>query len=127
MRHVPRLLSDVDALAAVCDLETVGRVSGRPHVIEIWFAASDDSVYMLAGGRERADWVKNLRRTPTVGVRIGGSRFRGEAAVIEGTDEERRARELVAAKYRLWQPGTELTGWAAEALPVAVRIVARAG
>jgi hypothetical protein len=43
-----------------CYLTTTGRVSGRPHQIEIWFAIDGGTLYMLSGGGERSDWVKNL-------------------------------------------------------------------
>jgi hypothetical protein len=33
-------------------LTTVGRRTGRPHRIEIWFAEHDERLYMLSGGRE---------------------------------------------------------------------------
>ncbi len=35
-----------------CYLTTTGRVTGRPHTIEIWFALDGGTLYMLAGGRE---------------------------------------------------------------------------
>ena len=33
-----------------CYLTTIGRVSGRPHEIEIWFGVKASSLYLLAGG-----------------------------------------------------------------------------
>jgi deazaflavin-dependent oxidoreductase (nitroreductase family) len=103
-------------------LETIGRRSGRPHEVEIWFAADSEQprVYMLAGGRERADWVLNIRANPAVRVRIGGKSFAGQAREIEGTAEEDAARKLVGAKYGYWRAGTELKGWARDSLPVAI-------
>ena len=52
-----------------CYLSTTGRVTGRPHVIEIWFALNGSTLYMLAGAGTRADWVKNALRNPEVRVR----------------------------------------------------------
>ena len=108
-------------------LQTTGRVTGRPHEIEIWFASDTDGdqLYLMAGSRERADWVKNLRRTPRVRVRIAGVWYSGTARVIEGEPGERRAREFVCAKYMGYDPhsGTDLpTGWCREALPVAIAL-----
>jgi hypothetical protein len=42
-------------------LTTNGRVSGAPHRIEIWFALSGTTAYLLSGGGDRSDWVRNLR------------------------------------------------------------------
>src|SRR5947209_6898671 len=41
-----------------CYLTTTGRVTGRPHRIEIWFGIDQDTLYMLSGGGERSDWLK---------------------------------------------------------------------
>src|SRR5690606_11478240 len=41
-------------------LTTTGRRTGQPHRIEIWFGVDEGRMYLLAGGRERSDWVRNL-------------------------------------------------------------------
>ncbi|HEY7036084.1 MAG TPA: nitroreductase family deazaflavin-dependent oxidoreductase [Thermomicrobiales bacterium] len=110
-----------------CYLETIGRVSGRPHEIEIWYAARDATVYLMSGGRDRADWVKNLKKNPRIRLRIDGRTFTGAAAVIEGTDEEQTARETVVAKYYGWTGGPLPNAWARESLPVAIRLETEAG
>ena len=33
-----------------CYLRTMGRVTGRPHEIEIWFGAYDGRLYLISGG-----------------------------------------------------------------------------
>ena len=102
-----------------CYLTTVGRVTGQPHEIEIWFALAGTALYMLAGGRERSDWVKNLRRTPRVAVRIGDRRFTGQAREVAAEDEDALARSLLLEKYRPGYDG-DLAGWGRDALPIAV-------
>lgn len=107
----------------LCYLTTTGRVTGQPHEIEIWFAPADDGrIYLLSGGRDRSDWVKNLRRDPNVSVRVGDERFAGTAQVIEGSDEDQAAREALAARYQQWSPGQELSNWAKTSLPVAIQL-----
>ena len=103
-------------------LETTGRRTRRPHVVEMWFAADPDyaRIYMLSGGRDRSDWVLNVRANPRVRIRIGERTFTGEAREIEGTPEEIPARKLVGAKYGYWRVGTELRGWALNSLPIAI-------
>jgi deazaflavin-dependent oxidoreductase (nitroreductase family) len=102
-----------------CYLVTRGRVSGRPHRIEIWFALDRATLYMLSGGRERSDWVKNLRAAPQVTVELGARRFSGRARIVEDEAEEERARVLVHDKYAR-SYGGDLSGWRRSALPVAV-------
>jgi len=101
-----------------CYLTTTGRVTGRPHTIEIWFSLDGQTLYMLSGGRERSDWVKNLQRAPEVTVRIGSEHFEGLARVVEETDEDELARQLLVEKYER-NPGS-LANWRRTALPVAV-------
>jgi deazaflavin-dependent oxidoreductase (nitroreductase family) len=103
----------------VCDLETIGRRSGQPRRLEIWFATDGSRVYMLAGGRHRAHWVRNLRADPRATIHFrGGDVLRGRGRAIEGEPDEVRARQLVAAKYEGWTEGRSLSRWAAGSLPV---------
>ncbi|MGB5168244.1 MAG: nitroreductase family deazaflavin-dependent oxidoreductase [Acidimicrobiia bacterium] len=104
----------------VCDVTTVGRVTGRPHRIEIWFAHDNGTMYLLSGGSDRSDWVRNLIANPAVTVDIAGASFSGRGRVVEGgTDEDRLARDLVFAKYTPNYAG-DLTEWRDTALPVAI-------
>ncbi len=108
-------LADLD----FCYLSTVGRRSGRPHRIEIWFALHEGTVYLMSGGRERSDWVKNLMAEPGVDLEIGGQLRRTRARLLEpGTQEDATARRLLLEKYA--RPGEDLTEWGRTSLPVAV-------
>jgi len=104
----------------VCRLQTIGRRTGRPRTIEIWFATDGRRVYLLAGGRERAHWVRNIAADPRVRLRIGGRTVAGRARAIEGEANEPIARRLLAGKYQDWSPGRPLSSWAATALPVQI-------
>jgi deazaflavin-dependent oxidoreductase (nitroreductase family) len=100
-------------------LTTTGRVTGRPHEIEIWFATDGTAAWMLAGGRDASDWVRNLRRDPAVTLRIAGRSVAATARVVDGEgDEARRARDALWRKYT--EGGDHLTTWRDTALPVAV-------
>jgi len=102
-----------------CYLTTIGRVTGRPHRIEIWFAIDGDALYMLSGGGDCSDWVRNLSRDPEVTVEVGGDRFAGRARVVTDAAEDERARTLVHDKYA-GTYGGDLGGWRRSALPIAV-------
>lgn len=105
-----------------CYLTTTGRVSGLPREIEIWFAAQGHTVYMLAGNHA-SDWVKNLRKTPRVTVRLRDQTLTGTARVVEDADEDALARRLVVAKYQP-RDSDDLSDWGRTALPVAVDLFA---
>lgn len=104
-------------------LTTTGRRSGRAHTVEIWFAFRDGRVYLLSGGRDRADWVRNLRKDPAVRVRIGTRSTSAKARVLRArTPEDQLARQLLDGKYQGWREGRRLSGWARTALPVAIDV-----
>jgi deazaflavin-dependent oxidoreductase (nitroreductase family) len=104
----------------VCYLTTVGRRSGKRHTIEIWFALRDATLYILSGGGDSADWVRNLRKTSAVRIRVGSRTVDGKAREVADPDEDLLARQLLDEKYMSWKPGKRLSSWARNALPVAV-------
>jgi len=115
---------DLRALAReeFCYLTTTGRITGKPHEIEIWFGLDSETLYMLSGGGDRSDWVKNLRQGPEVEIRITGRTFEGRARIVEDLGEDELARRLLVEKYES-SPGS-LSNWRRRALPVAVDLPA---
>jgi deazaflavin-dependent oxidoreductase (nitroreductase family) len=101
---------------AFCYVTTTGRRTGRTHRIEIWFGAEPggDTLYLLSGAMDDADWVRNLRATPDTTVEVGGTVLPARARFELHPGEEARARHLLDAKY----PG--YSDWAARALVVAL-------
>jgi len=95
-------LGDLRGLAEedFCYLTTTGRGIGKPHTIEIWFGLEGHTLHMLSGGRGSSDWVKNIRRTPRVTMRISGYSFRWHGRVVEGREEDALARKLLLERYQ---------------------------
>ncbi len=118
---------DLRALAgeSFCYLTTKGRVTGRAHEIEMWFGVGPEgrTLYMLAGGGDRSDWVKNLRQDSRVTVRVASEHSEGRARLVEDPEEDELARGLLVGKYER-SPGS-LANWGRTALPVAVDLPAR--
>ena len=114
--------SDISGLAAedYCYLTTAGRVTGKPRRIEIWFGMEGGTLYLLSGGRQASDWVKNLKKDPHIEVRIGQQTFAGLARIVTDAAEDQKARQLLAAKYYNWRPGRRLNSWARTSLPIAL-------
>jgi deazaflavin-dependent oxidoreductase (nitroreductase family) len=109
------------AAEAYCYLTSTGRRTGNPHTIEIWFAVDRDVVYMMAGGRERSDWVQNVIANPAVRLQIGDHDWDARARlVVAGTEEDARVRPLLREMYA--NASDDLVSWAASALPVALEI-----
>jgi hypothetical protein len=121
MTTKPQYITDLSVLArqSFCYFTTTGRVTGRHHTIEIWFAIRGRTLYMLSGGRDRSDWVRNLMRVPETTVRIGLTELIGRARVVTGGTEDALARRLLREKYEPGYSG-DLSDWGRTALPVAV-------
>ncbi len=93
-------------------LTTIGRKTGLPREIEIWFVSFDGKYYVLAEHREKAQWVRNIRANPRVRVRVGEKSFDATARVLDKTRDRatyEKAQRLEREKY----------GWGA-GLPVEI-------
>jgi deazaflavin-dependent oxidoreductase (nitroreductase family) len=104
-----------------CYVTTTGRRTGSPHTIEIWFALHADTVYMLSGGGEASDWVKNVRVDPTVGLRLGDRDMICRARIVQDEQEDALARRLLVEKYAL-RYADDLEEWGRTALPMAIEL-----
>ncbi len=115
---MPNELADL-AQEDFCYLTTTGRNSGRPHTIEIWFALQGHTLYLLSGGRDKSDWVKNAFRLPDVTIKIKDQLLTGKAHLARDPQEDALARRLLFEKY---QPSSEddLTEWSKISLPVLI-------
>jgi deazaflavin-dependent oxidoreductase (nitroreductase family) len=114
---------NIDADQSYCYLTTTGRVTGRPHEIEIWFGLEGGTLYMLSGGGEKSDWVRNIRKEPLVSVRIEDRTYEGRGRLVapDGA-EDSLARHLLLEKYRPGYSG-DLGDWGRRALAVAVDLL----
>ena len=79
------------------------------------------TLYLLSGGGEQSDWVRNLQAEPAVTVRLRDTTYNATARVVEGGDESERGRGLVFEKYQPRYSGS-LVGWREASLPVAIEL-----
>ena len=105
-----------------CYLTTTGRITGKAHQIEIWFGLNDITLYLLSGGMDKSDWVKNLLKNPSVTVRVDSHTFKATARLVKDEEEEMMARNLLADKYNERRANGSLTKWARTALVVGIDI-----
>jgi deazaflavin-dependent oxidoreductase (nitroreductase family) len=114
---------DLAALNAedFCYLTTTGRVTGRTHTVEIWFAIHRQALYILSGGGDRADWVKNALRQSQVTIRIEQTTLLAQARLAQDGAEDALARKLLFEKYNA--PDEDLEDWARTSLPMAFDII----
>jgi deazaflavin-dependent oxidoreductase (nitroreductase family) len=83
-------------------LTTLGRTSGLPRQIEIWFVTAGGKYYLLAEHFRRAQWVQNIERNPRVQVRLGGQERSATARILDETADRETwqlAQDLARQKY----------------------------
>ena len=83
-------------------LTTIGRKSGLPREIEIWYVEFQGRFYILAEMFETAHFVLNIKANPRVSLRIAGNTFPATARILDpNADRERweQVRTLGAEKY----------------------------
>ena len=97
---------------------TTGRRSGQPREIETWFALLGRTVYLLAGGGERANWVRNLREDPSALIQLGDRSFAAHAREPAPGEEYDVARRILFLKYST--SDRDLTRWRDHGLLVAL-------
>ena len=111
------------------DLTTIGRTTGQPRTVEMWFAYDDGYVYFLAGlsGGLPTHWYRNLQAHPDATLRVRGRSIPARAEPVEdlaGEDRggaEEQVMRLFQQKYgsqvmRTWYEG-------GHHLPLKLRVV----
>ena len=96
----------------VLHLTTVGRRTGLPREVEIWFVFWCECLYLFAETREAAGWVKNIRRNPNVTVRIGEWHSDATARVLDRHTDRKLWDQVAAIALRKY-------GWG-DGLPVEI-------
>jgi deazaflavin-dependent oxidoreductase (nitroreductase family) len=88
-------------------LATVGRRTGLPHLIEIWFVEHAGRYYVVSERRDASQWVKNLRAQPAVGFVVGRRVGRATARALDPAVDaalHAEVRALMDARYD-WSDG----------------------
>ncbi len=76
---------------------TLGRRTGKPHIVELWFAIANGKVYLSHEGQE-TDWMKNIAQNPEVTFEIGGKYFKGRGRYMQNG-----AKETAPGKVALYE------------------------
>lgn len=81
-----------------CDITTIGRTSGQPRRIEIWYFVIDGRVY-ISGTPGARDWYANLQANPRMIFHVKqGARADLSASAILITDPAERRRLMASIK-----------------------------
>ncbi len=95
-----RLQSQLAALsnASTLELTTLGRKSGRPHTVTIWFLVDRETVYLVTLTLRR-DWPRNILKNGNVELEVGGKVLKGHAERITDAPRLQHVNDLLRRKY----------------------------
>lgn len=91
---------EIDRMAAIrtIDLTTLGRKTGLPRRIEIWWFHVDGR-FVITGTPGKRDWLANVIANPEVILHVDGHDLRGRAEVIEDAEFRRRVFTQPATRW----------------------------
>jgi deazaflavin-dependent oxidoreductase (nitroreductase family) len=89
-------------------LTKIGRRTGLPREIEIWFVVCRDHLYIFAETGEAAAWVKNVRQNPEVVIRIGEREIGATARVLDRETDRKLWHQVAAIADRKYEWGDGL-------------------
>lgn len=102
-------------------LTTVGRKSGAPRTVMIWFVVDGDRRINVQHVRGPApQWYKNLLANPTVSIDFGDGAVPARAAVI--TERAEIDRVLLQIRKKHWLMGPLIQMFRSGGQPVAAAI-----
>lgn len=94
-------LNELESVASerFIHLTTTGRKTGKPRMVELWFAFSGGRVYLSHEGEETG-WMKNIKENEQVAFEIAGKSFTGKARYLkDGEDDAWIAKVALYEKY----------------------------
>jgi deazaflavin-dependent oxidoreductase (nitroreductase family) len=101
-----------------CRLTTIGRKSGEPRAVTIWYALGDGRV-LLTGSKSNPQWCRNIRANGRVELRIGGHDLKGHARIVEDPDASVAIRQAFVDRYLLARLSRPFGGYT-DSIPVVV-------
>jgi hypothetical protein len=114
------------AKGLTCDITTIGRVSGSPRRIEIWYLLIEERIY-ITGTPGRRDWYANLLAQPRFTFHVKeGARADLPARAIPITDPAERRRiigEVMRSNSWFRSQSFDIDAWVAGSPLVAVEFL----
>ncbi len=84
-------------------LTHVGRKSGKPYHVTIWFTVDGDHINLQTMNMKR-QWIANVLANPKVSLKIGDEVFEGTAKQVTASEDMRRVVQLMKRKYPISLP-----------------------
>jgi deazaflavin-dependent oxidoreductase (nitroreductase family) len=85
---LPQATIDQLQSSMTVDFTTIGRNSGEPRTIEIWWFHIEDR-FIITGTPGPRDWLANVRANPAIVITAASGKFDGTAVEIDDHDFRR--------------------------------------
>lgn len=79
-------------------LTTIGRRTGRPHTVELWFAVAQGNLYLSHEGKY-TDWMKNILNNNHLTFTIKSLNGEGMARIVSSGDAFETGKSALYRKY----------------------------
>ncbi len=80
-------------------ITVVGRKSGRPISIPVWFVLEDGKLYLLPVSGSDTQWYKNVLKNPSIQIEAGGAKAERKVAPVKDPKQVSSIVEKFRAKY----------------------------
>ena len=91
-------------------LTTVGRKTGKPHSVELWFSTSEEKIFLSHEGA-RTDWMRNIDKNGRVRIRIGRTNLEADATILDDGEPKELGKKSLYEKYYGPAPKATIDDW----------------
>ena len=95
----------------VIDITTIGRKTGKPRRLEIWFHNMDGELYITGSPGKKRDWLANLIATPEFTFHLKQSLKADIPARATPIFDEPSRRDILARIIEKLGGGRDLEAW----------------
>ena len=110
LENVPPEITRVLRDEKLAHLTTVGRRTGKPHTVELWFAFAGGRIFLSHEG-EYTDWMKNIIHDKRVRARIGRLNLEAYATILKEIKSRELGKTTLYEKYYGPAPKSTIDDW----------------
>src|SRR5919198_560777 len=81
------------------ELTVTGRTSGREISNPVWFVREGETLYLVPIKGSDSDWYKNVLKTPTIRLAVGGAQLSASATAISDAGKVDEVVDKFRVKY----------------------------
>ena len=91
-------------------LTTVGRKTGKPHRVELWFSLGAGKIFLSHEG-DYTDWMRNITKNRRVRIQIGRLDLEADATILKEGVSKELGKTSLYEKYYGPAPKATIEDW----------------